>query len=45
LNGKSMPLPKDYVLKARDRVEIYRGLLIDPKQARLKRADNAKAKK
>lgn len=38
LDGKSMPAPQDYVLKALDRVEIYRPLLIDPKQARLRRA-------
>ena len=45
LDGKSRPLPKDYVLKARDRVEIYRPLLIDPKQARRSRAENKKSKK
>jgi len=38
LDGKSMPAPLDYVLKPLDRVEIYRPLLIDPKQARLRRA-------
>jgi putative ubiquitin-RnfH superfamily antitoxin RatB of RatAB toxin-antitoxin module len=39
LNGKGQPLPKDYVLQEGDRVEIYRPLQIDPKQARLQRAD------
>jgi putative ubiquitin-RnfH superfamily antitoxin RatB of RatAB toxin-antitoxin module len=45
LDGKTLPLPKDYQLKARDRVEIYRPLLIDPKEARLARAAKAKAKR
>ncbi len=38
LNGKGRPLPDHYVLEAGDRVEIYRPLQIDPKQARLARA-------
>ena len=38
LNGKDWPLPHEYVLRAKDRVEIYRPLLIHPKQARLARA-------
>ncbi|MCB1649492.1 MAG: RnfH family protein [Gammaproteobacteria bacterium] len=38
LDGRSQPLPKDCVLEEGDRVEIYRPLLIDPKQARLRRA-------
>ncbi|MDX1492062.1 MAG: RnfH family protein [Pseudohongiellaceae bacterium] len=38
LDGKSSPLPQDYVLKAGDRVEIYRPLQIDPMQSRLLRA-------
>lgn len=38
LDGRSQPLPKDCVLVDGDRVEIYRPLLIDPKQARLRRA-------
>ena len=40
LNGKVLPEPSDYILQARDRIEIYRPLLIDPKQARLNRAKN-----
>jgi hypothetical protein len=39
LNGKGQPLPQNYVLQEGDRVEIYRPLQIDPKQARLQRAD------
>lgn len=38
LDGKTRPTPQEYVLQSRDRVEIYRPLLIDPKQARLQRA-------
>lgn len=38
LDGSVNPLPADYVLRSRDRVEIYRPLQIDPKQARLARA-------
>lgn len=45
LDGKNMPLPKEYILSARDRVEIYRPLTIDPKQARLVRAEKTKAAK
>jgi putative ubiquitin-RnfH superfamily antitoxin RatB of RatAB toxin-antitoxin module len=36
--GKSVKKPKDQILREGDRVEIYRPLLIDPKQARLNRA-------
>ena len=45
LDGKSLPLPRDYILKAGDRVEIYRPLLLDPKQARLLRAARVKLKR
>ena len=38
LDGKTLPLPKEYQLKPMDRVEIYRPLLIDPKAARAARA-------
>jgi putative ubiquitin-RnfH superfamily antitoxin RatB of RatAB toxin-antitoxin module len=44
LDGKALPLPHDYQLNARDRVEIYRPLTIDPKAARLARAAKAKAR-
>ncbi len=43
MDGKKLPLAAEYVLDNRDRVEIYRPLQIDPKQARLERA--AKKKK
>jgi putative ubiquitin-RnfH superfamily antitoxin RatB of RatAB toxin-antitoxin module len=45
LDGKALPVPKEYQLKAKDRVEIYRPLLLDPKQARLLRAERAKLKR
>ena len=38
LDGKINPPPSEYRLKQRDRVEIYRPLQMDPKQARLARA-------
>ena len=38
LDGKDYPLPEKYKLQRKDRVEIYRPLLIDPKQARSARA-------
>ncbi len=38
LDGKVMPLPQDYQVQAGDRIEVYRPLLLDPKQARLLRA-------
>jgi hypothetical protein len=38
LNGVELPLPEKYVLEEDDRVEIYRPLVRDPKQARLDRA-------
>ncbi|MDO8273491.1 MAG: RnfH family protein [Gammaproteobacteria bacterium] len=44
LDGKASPLPQDYVLNERDRVEIYRPLQIDPMQARLLRAARARKK-
>lgn len=45
LDGRVNPAPEDYVLQHLDRVEIYRPLQIDPKQARLLRAERAKAKR
>jgi putative ubiquitin-RnfH superfamily antitoxin RatB of RatAB toxin-antitoxin module len=45
LDGKVLPLPAEYVLKAGDRVEIYRPLLADPKVARLQRAARARENK
>jgi putative ubiquitin-RnfH superfamily antitoxin RatB of RatAB toxin-antitoxin module len=43
LNGKDWPLPSEYVMQPGDRVEIYRQLQIDPKQARLARARKKQA--
>lgn len=45
LDGKVLPLPEDYVLEERDRVEIYRPLVLDPKEARLRRARKKSGKK
>ena len=36
--GKVVKKPKEETLRPGDRIEIYRPLLIDPKQARLNRA-------
>jgi len=36
--GKVVRKPKEQILREGDRIEIYRPLLIDPKQARLNRA-------
>ena len=44
LNGITLPLPADYVLEEADRVEIYRPLEKDPKQARLDRIKQKKIK-
>ena len=45
LDGKSRPSPKDYVLEEKDRVEIYRPLIIDPKAARVERAEKKQVSK
>lgn len=44
MDGKKLPLAAEYILENRDRVEIYRPLQIDPKQARLERATKKKSK-
>lgn len=36
--GKAVKSPKEHILNDGDRVEIYRPLKVDPKQARLNRA-------
>ena len=41
LDGRASPLPEHYVLRDHDRVELYRPLQLDPKQARLLRAARA----
>lgn len=43
--SRAIPKPAEHVLMAGDRVEIYRPLLIDPKEARANRAKKAKAEK
>lgn len=43
--GKTIKDPKAQVLNPGDRVEIYRPLIADPKEARAQRAAKAKAKK
>lgn len=45
LDGKALPRPNEYELADRDRVEIYRPLLIDPKEARQARAAKLRAAK
>jgi len=42
--GKVVAKPRETVLAEGDRVEIYRPLLIDPKQVRRQRAADARAK-
>ena len=42
--GKAIK-PKTHIMKAGDRIEIYRPLISDPKASRKARADKAKAKK
>ncbi|MFB9886529.1 RnfH family protein [Balneatrix alpica] len=43
--GKAVRNPKQQALREGERVEIYRPLLIDPKQARANRAAKAKAER
>ncbi|WP_263081910.1 RnfH family protein [Endozoicomonas sp. Mp262] len=43
--GKAVPKPQERELKAGDRVEIYRPLIADPKEARRKRAEKARLNK
>jgi len=43
--GKAIRDPKTTVLKEGQRVEIYRPLIADPKEARAKRAAKMKAQK
>ena len=45
LGTKGLAEPASYELKARDRVEIYRPLIADPKEVRRRRAEEAKAQK
>jgi len=43
--GKAIRNPQEYVMRDGDRVEIYRPLIADPKEARAKRAAKMKAQK
>ncbi|WP_281645909.1 RnfH family protein [Parendozoicomonas sp. Alg238-R29] len=43
--GKTVAKPTEQVIKAGERVEIYRALIADPKEVRRKRAEKAKAAK
>lgn len=45
LGSRGLPSAEDYVLKAGDRVEIYRPLIADPKEVRRQRAAEAKKAK
>lgn len=45
LGSKGLAKAEDYVLKARDRVEIYRDLIADPKEVRKRRAAEAREKR
>jgi len=42
LGTKGLKLPKEHVLESKDRVEIYRPLIVDPKEVRKRRAEKAK---
>jgi putative ubiquitin-RnfH superfamily antitoxin RatB of RatAB toxin-antitoxin module len=43
--SKAIADPRQHVLKEGDRVEIYRPLIIDPKEARRRRADAARSER
>ncbi len=45
LGTRGLPAADAYVLEDRDRVEIYRPLIADPKEARKRRAEKVKAQK
>lgn len=45
LGTKGLAEPASYELKAKDRVELYRPLIADPKEVRRRRAEEAKAQK
>ena len=45
LGSKGLAEPANYQLKARDRVEIYRSLIADPKEVRRRRAEESKMQK
>ena len=43
--GKGVNKPEEQLLKNGDRVEIYRALIVDPKEVRKQRAAKVKARK
>jgi putative ubiquitin-RnfH superfamily antitoxin RatB of RatAB toxin-antitoxin module len=45
LGTKGLAEPASYELQAKDRVELYRPLIADPKEVRRRRAEEAKAQK
>ena len=45
LGTKGLDEPAAYKMRDRDRIEIYRPLIADPKEVRRRRAEEAKAKK
>lgn len=45
LGTKGLPGPDEYRLQAKDRVEIYRPLVADPKEVRKKRAAKARERR
>lgn len=44
LGTKGLKPPNEYVLEPRDRVEIYRPLIVDPKEVRKRRAEKSRQK-
>ena len=45
LGAKGLPGPDEYRLQSKDRVEIYRSLIADPKEVRKKRAAQARQRR
>ena len=45
LGTKGLAEPASYELQAKDRVELYRPLIADPKEVRRRRAEESKAQK
>ena len=45
LGSRGLPPPDQYRVQSGDRIEIYRKLIVDPKEMRRKRAAETKAKK
>jgi len=45
LGTRGLKLPAEYVLESMDRIEIYRPLIVDPKEVRKRRAEKARLQK